>query len=392
MDEADKKKLSNNLVRLTEDLEVGLALLTFLQEKQVLTSENKAKIEILPEKGLDRASALLSLLPKRGPKAFRIFIEALVKYGHEHLAELVDKDLTAHLLEKKSMVTQETTPMVVYSQETKELAVRPVDKNEAEKLLKQKDIYDMSKNPRGRAVIISNFDFGDATSNRRGTDSDKKKLEELFMKLFFDTIICDDLKAEQIRQTLKEESRNQKSSANAFVLCILSHGERDHIYGTDWELISIEEITTMFDGKSCPQLINKPKIFIVQACRGDKVTQGVSPDKTDSDVGDLADKIEKMNVCDTQLKVHEKADMISAFSTVLDYASWRNPQDGSWFINDLVDTFVELAWRDDILHLLSEVRRRVSRRITNDESIALTHTGDQLSKNLYFFPGYAKPS
>ena len=46
------------------------------------------------------------------------------------------------------------------------------------------------------------------------------------------------------------------------------------------------------------------------------MTQGVSPDKTDSDVGDLADKTENMNVHDT-LKVHEKADMISAFSTVL---------------------------------------------------------------------------
>ena len=54
----------------------------------------------------------------------------------------------------------------------------------------------MSKNRRGRAVIINNFDFGDAEVNRYGTNSDKKRLAELFTKLFFDTFIHDDLKAE----------------------------------------------------------------------------------------------------------------------------------------------------------------------------------------------------
>ena len=60
-----------------------------------------------------RASDLLALLPKRGPKAFDIFIEALVETEQEYLAELLDEVLTPKLLKKKKTTT------TVHSQETK---------------------------------------------------------------------------------------------------------------------------------------------------------------------------------------------------------------------------------------------------------------------------------
>ena len=73
---------------------------------------------------------------------------------------------------------------------------------------------------------------------------------------------------QEIRTTLDQESQNQKPGANAFILCILSHGKEGVIVGTDEEHIAIDTITAMFDGKSCPQLLNKPKIFVFQACQG----------------------------------------------------------------------------------------------------------------------------
>ena len=88
---------------------------------------------------MGRASELLTLLPKRGPKAFGIFIEALVKYDREDLAELLDEDLTANLVEKKekeqkekkkqkkekSPVTQETR-LTVDLQETKGMILKQI--------------------------------------------------------------------------------------------------------------------------------------------------------------------------------------------------------------------------------------------------------------------------
>ena len=58
-----------------------------------------------------RASALLMLLPKRGSKAFGVFVEALVETKQEDLAKLLDPVLTASLLKDK--------PETVHSQETK---------------------------------------------------------------------------------------------------------------------------------------------------------------------------------------------------------------------------------------------------------------------------------
>ena len=69
---------------------------------------------------------------------------------------------------------------------------------------------------------------------------------------------------------LNEEQRNQAYS-DAFILYIMSHGTHGRVYGIDGESISIEEdIAAKFDGKHCPDLLNKPKLFFIQACQGSK--------------------------------------------------------------------------------------------------------------------------
>ena len=58
--------------------------------------------------------------------------------------------------------------------------------------------------------------------------------------------------------------------ADACVVCILSHGEEGYIFGTDGRKILLDSILSLFDNSHCKNLIGKPKIFIVQACRGGK--------------------------------------------------------------------------------------------------------------------------
>ena len=52
------------------------------------------------------------------------------------------------------------------------------------------------------------------------------------------------------------------------MLCILSHGQRGSVYGSDDKLVPIEQLETLFDGKQCNQLAGRPKLFIIQACQG----------------------------------------------------------------------------------------------------------------------------
>lgn len=56
--------------------------------------------------------------------------------------------------------------------------------------------------------------------------------------------------------------------ADACFICLLSHGEEEYIFGTDGKRIPLNEIFMLFDNNNCKGLLGKPKVFIIQACRG----------------------------------------------------------------------------------------------------------------------------
>ena len=74
-----------------------------------------------------------------------------------------------------------------------------------------------------------------------------------------------------MRQAIMRESQSVKSQDECFVCVICSHGTNKGIYGTDGEIVPIDDVTTMFDGQNCKALINKPKLFFIQACRGGRI-------------------------------------------------------------------------------------------------------------------------
>jgi len=71
-------------------------------------------------------------------------------------------------------------------------------------------------------------------------------------------------------ECLKEVSFRDHSAYDAFILVILSHGNKDGIYGIDGRkgFVLLEDITALFDGPKCRSLIGKPKMFFIQACQG----------------------------------------------------------------------------------------------------------------------------
>ena len=58
------------------------------------------------------------------------------------------------------------------------------------------------------------------------------------------------------------------------VLCVLSHGGneagKDFIYGADGGKVFIDDILMSLDNIHCVKMAGKPKLFIMQACRGSK--------------------------------------------------------------------------------------------------------------------------
>ena len=54
----------------------------------------------------EKATAFLHILPKRGPRAFKTFIEALIKSEQEFIAEKLDKRMTQHCKTQRGEETE----------------------------------------------------------------------------------------------------------------------------------------------------------------------------------------------------------------------------------------------------------------------------------------------
>ncbi len=67
---------------------------------------------------------------------------------------------------------------------------------------------------------------------------------------------------------LQMESRNMSSSTD-YLLVVLSHGYPNGLVTSDQTRMNIQQdIIPIFDGENCPAMQGKPKVFIIQACRG----------------------------------------------------------------------------------------------------------------------------
>nr|6PPM_A Chain A, Ancestral Caspase-6 Large Subunit [Homo sapiens]6PPM_C Chain C, Ancestral Caspase-6 Large Subunit [Homo sapiens]6PPM_G Chain G, Ancestral Caspase-6 Large Subunit [Homo sapiens]6PPM_J Chain J, Ancestral Caspase-6 Large Subunit [Homo sapiens] len=138
--------------------------------------------------------------------------------------------------------------------------------------------YKMNHKRRGLALIFNQkrFDWKLGLKTRNGTDKDRDNLERRFQELGFEVKAYNDLSAEEVLEKIQEASTADHSDADCFVCVFLSHGEDGHVYANDAK-IEIQELTNLFKGDKCQSLVGKPKIFIIQACRGDKLDDAVTP-------------------------------------------------------------------------------------------------------------------
>ena len=134
------------------------------------------------------------------------------------------------------------------------------------------------KRGKGYCLIINQKHFPEGPRN--GTDIDAKIIEQTFQRLNFEVKIETDLTAEDLLLNLQELcyflNQNSKKYQSMWIF-LLSHGNKDMIYGVDMvEIHVMEEIVLgVFNSKNCPAMINKPKIFISNACRGEKELPGI---------------------------------------------------------------------------------------------------------------------
>ncbi|NXD02224.1 CASP6 protein, partial [Certhia familiaris] len=253
--------------------------------------------------------------------------------------------------------------------------------------------YEMNHERRGVALIFNHehFFWRLMLRDRRGTMVDRNNLKRSLTDLGFEVRLFDDLKAKDVEQKLNEASREKHSNADCFVCVFLTHGDGEHVYAYD-DKIEIQKITDIFRGDKCQSLVGKPKIFIIQACRGEKYDDAViAHDATDSRSESLLSETEVDAAGVYTLPAG--ADFIMCYSVAQGYYSYRDTVNGSWFIQDLCEILRKHGPSLEFTELLTVVNRKVSyRRVGMCSDInglgkkQIPCFASMLTKKLYFHP------
>uniref|UniRef100_A0A672REX0 Caspase-8-like n=1 Tax=Sinocyclocheilus grahami TaxID=75366 RepID=A0A672REX0_SINGR len=189
----------------------------------------------------------------------------------------------------------------------------------------------MKGDRRGFCLIINNYDFRACTlGNREGTDIDKERLEVVFKWLGFEVLVEQDCNRHQILQVLRNLAARDHTPADCAVCCVLSHGRVEGICGVDGEIVTFRELIETLSPNECPSLCKKPKLFFIQACRGNNNQPAAFPQTCSED--------EDMLFSDAAVprdSIPEMADYLLAMSTVPHYVSYREKSRGTWFIQSL---------------------------------------------------------
>ena len=104
-------------------------------------------------------------------------------------------------------------------------------------------------------------------TTRTGADEDSRNLVDLFTQLKFQVEVHSDLTAQTMESALLTMSLVDHSEYDAFVCCILTHGELGVVYTSDCREVVILSITNFFTDANCPTLRGKPRLFFIQACQ-----------------------------------------------------------------------------------------------------------------------------
>ncbi|KAL9979877.1 hypothetical protein ACROYT_G017601 [Oculina patagonica] len=386
MQDSDRDTLRINRQALLKDLEAK-RVASRLYSRQIFSEEDKDMVNsklTVTEQG----EYLLDTLPRKGPKAFRVFCDILheVSPHLEFLLRPVQEEGTPTEGTdggiNKSPVPSTANPGASENADEADAKLFGFGggsaSSKSSNTMDKETIYKMDCSTRGIAVIINNKNFlrssGMDRYPRNGTDVDRDSLVKLFKMLKFEVKVYNDRTKAEIRTITKEMATMNHSNYNAFIFSILTHGEEGVIYGTDGT-ISIRDLTAEF--KYSNSLAGKPKIFLFQACQGHEYMDGM-------DVTDAPQ--------DNKVSVPAEADFIYAYSTVPGYYSWRNSVNGSWFIQSLTRVFEDNAERMDILKMLTRVNSMVSTYKSrtgdyySDSKRQVSSIVSMLRKELYFFP------
>uniref|UniRef100_A0A8C3JIG8 Caspase-1 n=1 Tax=Calidris pygmaea TaxID=425635 RepID=A0A8C3JIG8_9CHAR len=242
-----------------------------------------------------------------------------------------------------------------------------------------------------RALIICNIEF-EHLSLRKGAEADVEGMTELLEGLGYVVDIHCNLTSQGMALVMKDfANRKEHCTSDSTFLVFMSHGVRAGLCGIEsrdetTDILSLDTIYETFNNKNCRALLGKPKVVIIQSCRGGKVGSVWMSDSKDPAVPTPieADSTPAGLEDDAMFEVHLESDFATLHSSTPDTASWRHPKKGSVFIQRLIEQFRNHACNSDLQEIFRKIQysfERFPRQLPSQERSTML-------RKFYLFPGH----
>lgn len=273
-------------------------------------------------------------------------------------------------------------------------------------------IYQITRHPKGRVLIINNEFRGDR-AERRGSNKDRHDMIDLWDKMGCDVSQERDLTATKLLNAVTSFAASTLE-ADFYVLIIMSHGtEDDLLIGSDRGKLAVGNlVNAMMENE---RLAGKPKLIFFQMCRGSKVRR----DQADAEAYDTSDSTWIMSLLHDVLPngrilgssiddadegrlagdyIYRNQDVLLTFATQPHHMAFLNQARGSWFIQAIKRVFAKHAATLDVVQMMTEVKKEVSQNTAyapesdhdkgkEEVDASCTFGG----KRLMLFPGFPSP-
>ncbi|XP_066600902.1 caspase-1-like [Prorops nasuta] len=314
------------------------------------------------------------------------------------------------------------------SAEEKERVFPPEQKTAKMPVCKDSEVYNMNHKYRGKCIVFNHENFDDHAPKREGTHKDAERIKETFQKLEFTVVVHDDLYLDDIRDKIKKQSENMLNNLSStrkseyflytvseedhtdndcVCIFVLTHGSRYNVLKSRDGLFYIEDIWKPFTADNCQSLAGKPKIIFIQACKGERLDGGIKMQArsasftvTDGSVSDYkipthTDFLFGFSTVEAlAYTIPTHSDFLIAHSTIEEFYSWRNPVEGTWYIQCLCNVLEEHYLTKDLIKMLTITNRKVATEYASyNTSDMREHDQKQASfyqsmliRDLYFLP------
>uniref|UniRef100_A0A667XVI7 Caspase a n=1 Tax=Myripristis murdjan TaxID=586833 RepID=A0A667XVI7_9TELE len=347
---------------------------------------NERERDSVLEERADRASCLIDMVRRKGARASQELITNLKNFD-----PFLCNDLFPPVGQAEEAAEEQDppiSPVLILCDENFKTHIQRTDKL----------AYPvMPKSNRTRVALLINVrNFVNKKWIREGSEKDDAAMVTLLTALGYRVVrpeTGEPMKytGEDIDKAVKDFAQlPDLSQTDSVFVVIMSHGIMGAVYGSRGkavnpnekdDLFPIDNIFEYLNAKNCPALRDKPKVIIIQACRGGDSLIFV----IETNPGKCLSR--SMKLIEDDIKVHIEKDFITFLSYTPGNVSWRDPDFGSPFIQYLVEVFNTFSHKDHLEKLFTQVMNRFKQGPTPTKRQMPVKDRCSLSTHFYLFPG-----